>query len=150
MDYRAWKQKQQLKKEKRKKKKTTYGFIFITSLSFGVLAGWVDAAMEEAGPLPLRSSLVSIGRVASTISMLWEASFSLEGSLGIAGGKVASWATSFVVYVAFSVTSDCSTSLGGMLAIGRVLVGLSLPSSASLEAVSALQPEELKARMAGG
>ena len=78
--------------------------------------------------------------------------FSLEGSLGIAGGRVASWATSFVAYVAFSVTSDCSTSLGGggMLAIGRVLVGLSLPSSASLEAVSALQLEELKARMAGG
>ena len=69
--------------------------------------------MEEAGPLPLRSSLVSIGRVASTISMLWEAFFSLEGSLGIAGGRVASWATSFVAYVAFSVTSDCSTSLGG-------------------------------------
>ena len=39
---------------------------------------------------------------------------------------------------------------GGMLAIGRFLVGLSLPSSASLEAVSALQLEELKARMARG
>ena len=53
-----------------KKRGTTYGFIFITSLSFEVLTSWVEATVEHVGPLPLRSSLVGIGRVASTISML--------------------------------------------------------------------------------
>ena len=65
MDYKARKQKQQLKK-----RGTTYGFIFNTSLSFEVLTSWVEATMKDVGPLPLRSSLVGIGRVASTISML--------------------------------------------------------------------------------
>ena len=46
--------------------------------------------MEDAGPLPLRSSLVGIRRVARIIYTFWEASFSLEGSLGIAGCKLAS------------------------------------------------------------
>jgi len=73
----------------------------------------VEAVVEDAGPLPLRSSLVGIGRVASTISILWEASFSLEGSLEAAEGRVASWATSLVMSVAFSASLDCSTSLGG-------------------------------------
>ena len=106
--------------------------------------------MEEAGPLPLRSSLVSIGRVASTISILWEASFSLEGSLGAVGGKLASSATSFVEFIAFSATLDCSASLEGMLAVRKALVGFSLPLSASLEEVLTLEPEEPGARRAGG
>ena len=63
--------------------------------------------MEDARPLSLRSSLVGIRRVARTISMLWEASFSLKGSLGTAGGKLASWTTSLVMSVAFSATSGC-------------------------------------------
>ena len=46
--------------------------------------------MEDAGPLPLRSSLVGIRRVARIIYTLWEASFSLEESLVAAGGWVAS------------------------------------------------------------
>ena len=46
--------------------------------------------MEDVGPIPLKSSLIGIGRVARTISMLWEASFSLEGSLGATGGWAAS------------------------------------------------------------
>ena len=104
------------------------------------------AAMEDAGPLPLSSSLAGTGRVASTISMLWEASFSLEGSLVVAGGKGASWATSLVVSTAFSASSDCSAASGEMLAVGRVLVGLFLPSSASLETGSALEPETRMAR----
>ena len=54
----------------------------------------MEAAMVDAGPLPLRSSLEGMGRVASTISMLWEASFLLGGSLGASEGRWASWATS--------------------------------------------------------
>ena len=102
--------------------------------------------MEDASPLSLRSSLVSMGRVASTISMLWEASFSFEGSLGAAGGRLASWATS-LVSTAFSASLNYFASLGGMLVVGRALVGLSLPSSASLETILALEPEE---QMTGG
>ncbi|KAF3954879.1 hypothetical protein CMV_019836 [Castanea mollissima] len=37
-----------------------------------------------------------------------------------------------------------------MLVAGRVLVGFSLPSSVSLEAMSTLELEELEARRAGG
>ena len=47
----------------------------------------MEAAMVDAGPLPLRSSLEGMGRVARTIFMLWEASFFLGGSLGAAGGR---------------------------------------------------------------
>ena len=90
--------------------------------------------------MPLRSSLVGIRRVVNTISMMWEAFFSLEGSLGAVGGRLASSATSFAKSATFSATSDCFASLGGMLAVGRALVGLSLPSSTSLEAVSTLEP----------
>ena len=106
--------------------------------------------MEDARPLSLRSSLVGIRRVVRTISMLWEAYFSLEGSLGTAGGKLASWATSLVMSIAFSATSGYSVSLEGMLTERRTLVGLSLPSFASLEAMSTLEPEEPETRMAGG
>ena len=106
--------------------------------------------MEDAGPLPLRSSLVGIGRVAKTISMLWKASFSLEGSLRVAGGWAASWATSLVIFASFLATLGRSASLEGLLIEGRTLAGLSLPESTSLEAVSALEPEELEAQMAGG
>ena len=106
--------------------------------------------MEDAGSLPLRSSLVGIRRVVRTISMLWEATFSLEGSLGVARGWPASWVTSLVIFASFLATSSHSASLEGLLSEGRTLVGLSLPASASLEAVSALEPEEPEARMIGG
>ena len=72
--------------------------------------------------------------------MMWEASFSLKGSLGAVGGRLASSATSFAKSTTFSATSDCFAFLGGMLAVGSALVGLSLPSFASFEAVSALEP----------
>ena len=39
----------------------------------------MEAAVVDAGPLPLRSSLEGMGRVANAISMLWEAFFSLGG-----------------------------------------------------------------------
>ena len=54
---------------------------------------------------------------------------------------------SLVVSAAFPGSSNCSTTSGEMLAMGRALVGLSLPSPASLETKSAL---ELEARMARG
>ena len=119
------------KKRKKKWKETTHGFIFITSLSYGGLAGWAKATVKDARPLPLRSSLIGIGRVSKTISMLWEASFSLEGSLGAAGGWTASWATSLVISASFSATSGYSASLERLLTKGRALAGLSLPASTS-------------------
>ena len=42
----------------------------------------MEAAVEDVGPLPLRSSLVGIGRVASTISLVWEACFPWRGLWG--------------------------------------------------------------------
>ena len=101
--------------------------------------------MKDVGPLPLRSSLVGIGRVANTISILWEASFSLEGSLEAAEGRVASWATSLAMPAAFSTTSYCSASLGGR---GDVDYRKSFCwAFLAKKAVSALEPG---ARMAGG
>ena len=61
--------------------------------------------------------------MASTISMLWEASFSFKESLGATGGKAASWATSLVESAAFFVSSGGFASLEEMLAVGRALVG---------------------------
>ena len=110
----------------------------------------MEATVVDSGPLPLRSSLEGMGRVVRTISMLWEASFSLKGSLGAAEGRWASWATSLVVSATFLASSDCSTALGEMLAVGRALVGFSLPSSASLETESALELKEPEAQMAEG
>ena len=78
------------------------------------LVGLAVAAVVETGPLPLESSLVGIGRVARTISRLWVTSLSLEGSLGAAGGLVASRATPLVVSFSFSAALTCSTSLGGL------------------------------------
>ena len=146
----------------KKKKKTCSKnyFISITSLSFaGALVVWAGAAAEDSGPLPLRSSLVGTGRVAKTISILWEASFSLGKSLGAVGGLVAaiaaeglvaSGATLLVVFVSFSATPGCSASLEGLSGERRALVGLSLSVSTSSEAVPTLEPEELDARMTGG
>ena len=56
----------------------------------------------EAGPLPLGFSLAGIGRVARTISRLWEVSLPFEGSLSAAEGLVASLVVSF----SFSMTSS--------------------------------------------
>ena len=47
---------------------------------------WVGAAVKDSRPLPLRSSLAGIERVAKTISIFWEAFFSLRGG-GVLGDK---------------------------------------------------------------
>ena len=84
-DYKFWNKKQQFKKKTATT--TTYGFIFITSLSFArVLLGRAGVVVKDVGPLSLRSSLVGTGRVARMMSIVWGASTSLEGSLGATGG----------------------------------------------------------------
>ena len=82
--------------------------------------------------------------------MLWEASFSLEGSLRATGGRATSWAPFLVVSASFSASSDYPTSLEEILAIRGTLGGLSLPLSTSKETGSALELEEPKEHMAGG
>ena len=114
------------------------------------LVGLASATVVEAGSLPLGSSLVGIGRVARTISMLWETSLFLEGSLGAAGGLVALKTTPLVVSFSFSATPTCSASLGGLLVEGRVLAGTSFLGSRPLGAVSVLESEGPDAWMAGG
>ena len=47
--------------------------------------GWVEVVSESSGPLFARSALASKGRVAKTISILLEASFSAGGSLVAVG-----------------------------------------------------------------
>ena len=79
--------------------------------------------------------------MASIISILWEASFSLEKSLGATGGKATSRATSLVESATFFASSEGSASLEEMLVVGRALVGLSLPLSIPEEARLALEPE---------
>lgn len=86
-----------------------------------------------------------MGKVARTISWLWE-TFFLEESLGTVGGLLALRATSLVI----STLPACSTSLEGLLGEGRALAGMSLLGSVSLEVVSTLEPEELDARIVGG
>ena len=85
-----------------------------------------------------------MGRVASTIFMLWEASFAFKESLGATGGKAASRAASLVRSTTFFASSDGSASLEEMLVVGRALFGLSLTSSVPEETGSALEPEELE------
>ena len=119
-----------------KKKKTTHGFIFITSLSFGVLAGWAVAAAEDAGPLPLGSSLAGIGKVAKTNSWLWETTPPSEESLAVAEGFVISRATSLGFSFSFSAAPVCSAPFGGLLGGGRSLVGTSSIGLVPLRAAS--------------
>ena len=75
--------------------------------------------------------------------MLWEASFSLDWSLRAARGSMVSWATSLVTSIGFLATSGSSASLDGLWTEEKALGGLSLPTSASLKVVSALEPEKL-------
>lgn len=114
------------------------------------LADFSSAAAEEADPLPLESSLVGIGKVARTISRLWEVPFSLRESLGTTGGFVTSGGTSLAISISFSTISACCTSLEGLLRRGRTLAGTSLLGSESLKAVSTLEPEKPDAQMARG
>ena len=108
---------------KKKKKKITYGYIFITSLSSGVLAGWMVAAAKDAGPLPLGSSLAGMGKVAKTNLWLWEATPPLEKSLGASEGFDISGATSLGTSFSFLGASFCFAPFGGLLGRGMFLVG---------------------------
>ena len=98
--------------KKKKEEETTHGFIFITSLSFGVLAGWaVVVAAEDAGPLPLSSSLAGMGKVAETNLWLWETTPPLEESLGAVEGFRILGETSLGFSFSFTVVLVCSTPL---------------------------------------
>ena len=72
----------------------------------------------------------------------------MEGTLGTTGGKAASWAPSLVLLAAFFTSLDDFAPLEEMLAAGRALAGLSLPSSTPEETGSALEPEEPEVCMA--
>ena len=78
--------KKKKKKEEEKNQKIIHDFIFITSLSLGVLVGWVVATAEGAVSLPLGSSLVGMGKIAKTNSMFWESTLSLERIFGYVRG----------------------------------------------------------------
>ena len=67
----------------------------------------MSATSKDFGPLPLKSLLVGIGRVARIISILEGTSFSWERSWGAAGGFVASGDTPLVASVSFSTTPGC-------------------------------------------
>ena len=112
--------------------------------------GLVAVVVVEAGPLPLGSSLVGIGRVIKMISKFWEASLPLEGSLDVTSGLVALGTTPLVVSSSLIATSVYFASLEGLLGEGRTSAGLSLLRSVSLEAISAWELGGTDARIAGG
>ena len=114
---------------KKKKKKKAYSksyLILRTGLSFvGALVDWVGVATEDAGPLSLDSSLVGMGKIAKTSSWLWKTTPPSEESLGVAGGFVASGATSLVFSFSFVAAPACFAPFGGLLGGGRSWVGIS-------------------------
>ena len=136
--------------KKKKKKKTTHGYIFITSLSFGVLAGWTVTATKDVGPLPLGSSLARMGKVAKTNSWLWEITPPSEKSLGAAEDFVISKTASLGFSFSFLVAPICSAPFGGLLGGGRSLVRTSLIELVPLGAALSYEAEELGARIARG
>ena len=93
--------------------RTIQDFTLITSLSLGVLAGWVVAAVEDATFLLFGSSLARMGRVTRTNSRLWEATTSLEVSLGAFEG--------FVILEGASYSLACSSPFWGLLGGGGSL-----------------------------
>ena len=68
----------------------------------------------------------------------------------VVGGFMASLATPWFAFFSFSMTSGCSASSKGLLEEVGTLVVLSLPTSATSEAVSVLEPEGIDAQMAEG
>ena len=119
----------------------------------GALMIWAAATTGEVGPLPLKSSLTGMGRVARTGSWLWEVTFTSEGSLGTAGGLVTSGTTPLVVSFFSLMALVFPTSLEGSVEEGRISVGLSLSSSDPFVVVSALGSDELgrvDCQIAGG
>ena len=118
-----------VKKKKKKKKIIAYFksyLILRTSLSFPrALVDWAGAAAEDAGPLPLDSSLVGMGKIAKTSSWLWETTPPSEESLGVARGFVASGVTSVVFSFSFATAPTCFAPFGGLLGGGRSWAGIS-------------------------
>ena len=132
---------------KKKREEITYGFIFITSLSFGILVGWVEAVVEDVVPLPLRSSLVGIGRVANTTCCRktlfpWRG---LWGKLeaGWHHGPLPRWCL-----LPFQQPQATLLPWKGCWLEGELCLGF--PCSAPLEAVSSLELKEPEAQRAGG
>ena len=111
--------------------------------------GLATVVVVEAGPLPLGSSLVSIG-VARTISKFWEASLPLEGSLDAVSDLMASGTTPLVVSSSLIGTLVYLASLERLLEEGRTSTGLSLLGLVSLEAASAWELGGTDAWIAGG
>ena len=106
------------------------------------------ATFEDPWSVPLGSPLVGIGRVARTISIL-DASLSLMGPWGIAGGLVASRSTPLVTSASFSFTPGCSATFGGLLEEeGRAFSDPLFFGSATSRGVSALELLEEERQMA--
>ena len=93
---------------KLKKKTITLNYFFITIFSFGgALVDWDSIASKDPESLLLRSPLAGTRRVARTISIVEDTSFSLSGSRGAAGGLVASRATPLLATASFSAIPCC-------------------------------------------
>ena len=95
-----------------------------------LLVGLVALVAIEVGPLLLESSLVDMGRVASTISKSLEDFLPLKGSLGATRGFVVLGTTPLDVSFSFSMALACSAALGGLEEAGGILAELPLSSTA--------------------
>ena len=95
-----------------------------------LLVGLVALVAIEVGPLLLESSLVDMGRVASTISKSLEDFLPLKGSLGATRGFVVLGTTPLDVSFSFSMALACSAFLGGLEEEGGILAELPLSSTA--------------------
>ena len=94
------------------------------------LVGLVASIAIEVGHLLLESSLVDMGRVASTISNSLEDFLPLKGSLGATRGFVVLGTTPLDVSFSFSMALACSAFLGGLEEEGGILAELPLSSTA--------------------
>ena len=124
------------------RRRTIQDFILITSLSLGVLAGWVVAIVEDAISLLFGSSLAGMGRVARTNSRIWEAPPSLEVSLGASEG--------FVISKGASCSLAYSSPFWRLLGGGGSLDKASSVGLATLEGGSSRESEGPEVRMTGG
>ena len=110
----------------------------------------MDVVFETSGPLLARSTLVGRGRVARTISILLKTSFSARGSWVAVGGFMALGAMLWFAFFSFSMTQGYSATSEGLSEKVGTLAILSLPTSATSEAVSILELDGPDAQMAGG
>ena len=94
------------------------------------LVGLVASIAIEVGHLLLESSLVDMGRVASTISNFLEDFLPLKGSLGATRGFVVLGTTPLNMSFSFSMALACFVALGGLEEEGGILAELPLSSTA--------------------